>query len=310
MSDSEYDSDEEKKPAVKKGPGRPRKNPKKEPGKRTGISAKPHSIDNFIELRYDCPIVFKKIFQFFKSLATTHIQILFRPADIIFYAIDHHKASKIRIRIAATRLNHYYCRAELDIGISAKDVELILNKIDKSYSMIAIISHIGAVQRSLMINLHNDMEIVESHTCDLIGQYDKLENEAAFNDTNYAIKFEFPSKNFRKMITEIKAMSDQLSIVQEDAQSDLLFEYLTANKKIQSRHIINRARNKIKLTSNVNDDGFRVDIVVDHINPISKAQISEQIKLHVDENKPLMTISYVDDGAIEIITLTNIIDNR
>lgn len=309
MSDSDYDSDGEKKPAIKKGPGRPRKNPKKEPGKRNGISLHPQDADNYIEVLYDCPIIFKKIFQFFKALAATHIQILFRPTDIIFYAIDHHKASKIRIRVIAAKLNHYYCRNVLDVGISAKDVELILNKIDKTYSNIVIMSHVNATQRSLIINLHNDMKIEESHTCDLIGQYDKIENEAAFSEAHYAIKFEFPSKNFRKMITEIKAMSDQLSIIQDDARSPLSFEYLTANKKIQSRHIV-KEKDRIKLISQVNDDGFRVDIVVDHINPISKAQISENIKLCVDENKPLMTISYVDDNAIEIITLTNIIDSR
>lgn len=309
MSDSEYDSDGDIKPTVKKGPGRPRKNPKKEPGKRKGIAARPLESANFMEFLYDSPVYIKKIFQFFKKLAATHIQILFRPTEVIFYAVDHHKASKIRVRIAGARLNHYYCHSTLDIGISASDVDLILNKVDKTYSNIVMMSHVNDTQKSLIINFHNEMRIQESHSCDLIGQYDKIENEAAFNDLVYAIKFEFPLRIFRKMIMEIKTMSDQLSIIQEDAKSKLLFEYDTANRKIQSKHTVGD-NSLIKLVSTVGDDGFRVDIVVDHINPISSAQIADVIKIWVDENKPFMTRSMVDNDTIEIITLTNIIDSR
>jgi hypothetical protein len=299
-----------KEPGVKKGPGRPRKTPKKEPIPRKGISNKPTNVDDHIEVLYDHPVILKKIFQFFKSLAAAQIQILFRQKDIVFYAEDHHKKSKIYVKIDASKLNHYYCKSELDIGISAKEIELILNKVDKEYSSMVLLSTIGNIHRSITMVLENDMRIDEIHTIDLIGQYSKMENEEDFTNEDYMIKFQFPSKYFRKTINDIKTMSSQLSITQEDSESPLVFEYLTPNKKIQSKHTVKDSA-KIKLESNIDDDSsFRVDLKVEFIKPISAAQIADEVCILVDEKKSFMTKAFIDEGTIEIKTLTEIIDDR
>jgi len=295
---------------IKKGPGRPRKNPKKEPIQKKGISKTPINPDEHMEFLYDQPLILKKIFQFFKLLSATQIQIIFRPFDIIFYAIDHHNVSKIRVKIDAKKLNHYYCRSPITVGISSKDMELILNKVDKDYTSIIILSTNGSTQRNITIILENDMQINEIHTIELIGHYNKMEDETIFNDEDYVISFNFPSKYFRKTINDIKSMSSQLSIIQEDNKSPLVFEYLTQNKKIQSKHIV-KQQEKIRLLSDLEDsDSFRVDVKIDYINPISKAQIADDIYILVDENKPFMTKTYIDDKTIEIKTITEIIDNR
>lgn len=296
--------------ATKKGPGRPRKTPKKEPLVRKGISKTPTNADDHIELLYDQPVLLKKIFQFFKSLAAAQIQIMFRPKDIIFYAEDHHKKSKIRIKVDASKLNYYYCKSALDIGVASKDLELILNKVDKEYSSVAILSAIGSTQRSITLVLENDIQIDEIHTIDLIGQYNKMENEEDFIDEGYTIKFQLPSKYFKKTIGDIKTMSSQLSITQEDMESPLVFEYLTSNKKIQSKHTV-KDSNKIKLVSELAaGDSFRVDVKIDYIKPISAAQIADDVIIMTDENKAFMTKAFIDNEAIEIKTLTEIIDDR
>lgn len=296
----------------KKGPGRPRKTPKKEPIPRKGISKNPTNADDFIEVLYDNPPVLKKIFQFFKALAASHIQIIFRPKHIIFYTEDHHETSKIKITVDCSKLNHYYCKSELSIGISARDMELIMNKVDKEYNSIILLSTVGSTQRNITLILENDMEIDEIHTIDVIaaGQYKKMENEVEFTDEDYMIKFELPSRYFRKTINDIKTMSGTLSIVQEDSESPLVFEYMTTNKKIQSKHPVKKPE-KIKLQSNLsNDDSFRVDVSISYLKPISASQIADDIQIFVDENKNFMTKSYIDDGTIEIKTLTQIIDER
>jgi hypothetical protein len=137
-----------------------------------------------------------------------------------------------------------------------------------------------------------------------------MENEHEFNDEDYTIKFQLPSKYFKKTINDIKTMSSQLSITQEDSDSPLVFEYLTNNKKIQSKHTV-KDGNKIKLQSDLAaGDSFRIDVKIDHIKPISATQIADEILILVDENKAFMTKAYIDDGAIEIKTLTDIIDER
>lgn len=297
-------------PATKKGPGRPRKTPKKEPIARKGISKVPSNADDHIEFLYDQPVLLKKIFQFFKSLAAAQIQVMFRPKDIVFYAEDHHKKSKIYVKIDASKINHYYCKSTLDIGISSKEMELILNKVDKEYNNIIILSLIGSTQRNITLILENDIQIDEVHTIDLIGQYNKMENEEDFIDEGHVIKFQLPSKYFKKTIGDIKTMSSQLSITQEDNESPLLFEYLTHNKKIQSKHTV-KDSNKIKLSSNLEaGESFRVDVKIDYIKPISAAQIADSVMILTDENKAFMTKAYIDNQTIEIKTLTEIIDDR
>ncbi len=299
-----------KNPTVKRGPGRPPKTQKKDPIPRKGIARNPHDSNNFVELLYDQPIIMKKIFSFFKSVAASEIQILFRPNDIIFYAIDHNEKTKIRIRVDAEKLNHYYCRDVLDVGISQKEMEMILNKVDKDYSSMVILSDVTTTRRNLTIVFENDIRIDELHRIDLIASYNKMEDESAFIDEEYMIKFNFPGKYFKKTVSDIKSMSSQLSITQEDNDSPLIFEYLTENKRIQSKHTV-KDSNKIKLVSNLDDgDSFRVDVCIDYLKPISSSQIADDITILVDENKSFMTKSYIDGGTIEIKTLTEIIDER
>ncbi len=299
-----------KTPAVKRGPGRPPKTQKKEPIPRKGISRNPQNPDSFVEVLYDQPIIMKKIFSFFKSVAASEIQMIFRPKDIILYAVDHHEKTRIRIKINAEKLNNYYCRDVLDVGISQKEMEMILNKVDKDYSSIVILSDVATTRRNLTLVFENDIQIDELHRIDLIASYNKMEDEAAFIDEEYTIKFNFPGKYFKKTVSDIKSMSSQLSITQEDNESPLIFEYLTENKRIQSKHTV-KDSSKIKLESTLDDgDSFRVDVCIDYLKPISASQIADDICILVDENKPFMTKAYIDGGTIEIKTLTEIIDER
>jgi hypothetical protein len=274
-----------KKPdGVKKGPGRPRKIPKKDPIPRKGIQ-KQMNKDSHIEFLYDSPVFLKKLVIFFKQLATMNIQILFRPADIIMFGIDHYGKSRVRVRIDASKLNHYYCKSILDVGVSCKELELILNKIDKEYTSIVLMSTIGDTQKNLTLILDNDIKINEEHVIDLVGQYNHMDREEEFINEDYMIKFEWPGKYFRKTINDIKPMSKQLAIIQEDYQSNLSFQYSTSNKKVHSKHDV-RDPKKIKLRSNLTDDmNFRVEIKIDYIKPISSAQIADDIEIFVDEKK-------------------------
>jgi hypothetical protein len=309
-SDDTKQRKKKEKSEEKKGPGRPRKNPKKEPIPRKGISKISSNNDEYIGVIYDQPLILKRIFQFFKSLAASQIQIIFRPKEIIFYTEDHHKKSKIRVRIDCSKINHYYCRDVLDIGISSKDMEMILNKADKDYTSVIILSSVGSIHRNITVMLENVMQIDEVHVIDLIGQYNRMENENNFINEDYMIKYKYSTKYFKKTIGDIKSMSTQISIAQEDCESNLVVEYLTSNKKIQSKHIA-KNNDKIKLESNLKQgDSFRVDLRIDYIKPISASQIADEVLILVDENKNFMTKSYIDNDTIEIKTLTEIIDER
>ena len=295
----------------KKKPGRPRKTPLKEPRPRNGIVVNPKDESNFIEFLYDKPLVFKKLWQYFKLMAVDKIQIIFRVDDIILWCKDHHNKSRMRIKINSNKVNHYYCSGELDLGIRCKHLELIMSTIDKTYTSILFLSKIGYTQKDIRIILNNMMEIDESHKVELIGEYDKISNENTFLDTDYTIKFELPGKYFKKMISDIRSFSDQITIRQDGIDEPLIFEYIEqVGKKIKSYHIVRNNKN-IKFSSKLKEDEtFSVSFKIDYIKPISSAMLAETITIFAHEGKPLMFSVMMDKNTAEVQILTEIIDDR
>jgi hypothetical protein len=300
----------EKNPKKKKRPGRPRKNPVREPKPRNGIVSVPTDPSNHMEFLYDAPILFKKLWQYFKLMAVDKIQIIFRRTEIIMWGEDHHKKSKMRVRIDANKINHYYCKEKLDIGMSCRNPELVMTKIDKTYTSLLFLSKIGYTQKDLRAILKNDMEIDESHKIELIGEYQKIDNEDMFLDSDYPVKFELPGRYFKKMISDIRAFSDQITIRQDSVDEPLVFEYTTQDKKINSENIV-RNNKLIKFESNIRDDDtFRTSFKIDYVKPISSALLSENITIYAHERKPLMFLVNMDNDAIDLRILTKIIDER
>lgn len=308
----EQSKEEEKKKRVvkKKRPGRPRKTPLREPRPRNGIVQQPKDDSNFIEFLYDKPAIFKKIWQYFKLMAVDKIQLIFRKGEIIFWSEDHHKKSKMRIKVHCDKVNHYYCSEELDIGMSCKNPELIMSTIDRTYTSILFLSKNSYTQKDLRIILNNEIEIDESHRIELIGEYDKISNEEQFNDIDYTIKFELPGRYFKKMISDIRAFSDQVTIRQDGEHEPLIFEYIKHDKKIKSYHVV-RNNKTINFHSKLkNDDTFRVSFKIDYVKPISSALLSENIIIYAHESKPLMFSILMDKSTVELKILTEIIDDR
>ena len=295
---------------VKKRPGRPRKTPIKKPNPRNGISDVAKNPDNFIEFIYDNPLIFKKMWQYMKLMAVDKLQIIFRKNEVIIWCEDHHKKSKLRIRISANDINHYYCSETLDIGLLCKNTEIIMNTIDKSYSNIILKSKKKYTQKDIRILLNNEIEIEENHKIELIGDYDKIIDENKFLDEDYAIKFELPGRYFKKMVSDIKSFSDKITIRQDGPDEPLVFEYMKKDKKIKSYHEVKN--NKIiKFKSNLQEDEtFRVSFVIDYIKPISSALLSENIVIYAHESKPLMFSIIMDNETVELKILTEIIDGR
>lgn len=291
-------------------PGRPRKNPIKKSKPRNGISKTPSMENNYIEFIYDKPIILKKMAQFFKLMAVEKLQIIFQKDKITFWAKDHHMKNKILITINANKLNHYYCHSKTDIGLICKDLELILYKIDKTYTSVCIVSQKGYTQKNLLILLKNEIDIDERHQIEIIGSYPKLHDESIFYYNKFCIKFNLPGKYFKKMITDIKSFSDVLSICQHEKGDPLKFEYVTRNKKIKSTNIVNN-KNTINFISNLkDDDSFRISFVVDYVKPISSSTLSDIITLYCNESQPLLFIIKADDETFEARILTEIIDDR
>jgi len=296
---------------IKKGPGRPRKVPIKKITPRGGIKKSPIDKENLVEFAYENPILLKKTFGFFKSLASSEIQIIFRKTEVIIYSQDHHNKSKVRIRIDANKLNHYYCKPdEIELGLTCKNVELILNKTDKDYNNIQISINKGNERKCILFSMETCLNILEEHNIEIVSQYHHMEHEDNFLKTNHVINLTLPGKYFKKTINDMKNIAKDLIIGQDDNESPVVFKYTSDNKKIKSNHKITN-NDKVKLVSNLKEDEtFLIEIKIEYIKPISSIQLAESITISLDENLPFMTTTYLDDKTIEIKTLTDIIDSR
>lgn len=296
--------------SIKKKPGRPRKTPIREPKPRNGIVDTPSDTRHYIEFLYDNPIIFKKIWAFFKMMSVEKLHILFNKTSIQIWCVDHYKKNKIRVNIDCTKVNHYYCENELDIGLNCKDLSLIMSTIDNNYKEILILSTQNSMQKNIQIILKNDFEIDENHKIDLLGEYEKMNSNNMFLDSDYMIKFRLFGKYYKKMINDIKSFTETLTIKQDSIDDNLVYEYTQTEKNIKSFHSM-KNKDRIRLVSKLDENGtFRTSFKVDYIKPISSASLSEYIEIYADENKPLMSRLLMDKETVDIRILTEIIDGR
>ena len=294
----------------KKRPGRPRKNRLRAPNPRNGISTQPYNRDSRIEFVYDHPLIFKKLWGYYKSMAVEKIQMIFRRDQIIIWGNDHHGKSRIRTRINTRNVNHYFQGTYLDIGVMCSDLEKIMGNIDRSCSEIAFLSRENYAHKNIQFTIKNDMKIEKNHIVELIGDYPRIENEEEFLDTNYTIQFVLPGRYFKKMISDMCNLSNQMTIRQDGVDCPLVFEYITNDKKIKSYDVV-RDSSMINFKSNiVEDDTFHVSVSLDYIKPISAAFLTENVTIMAHENKNIMFSIIIDEGAIEIKIITDIINFR
>lgn len=291
------------------GPGRPRKTPKKEPMERWGVAQAPECADNVVELRYGEPMNVKKIIAFFKTIATEEVQIIFAATHITFYAVDHGQTGFARVRFDAAKLNHYYFNSErpIEIGLNRESLQKVLNKIDNECVSVEFILQARTQDQHMRIRIINLAKIIEIHDINLMGEYERVECKEEFNDSSHMINFVLPGKSFKRVITDIKASTQEFNIEQCGPDDCLEFNYVSTNCKTTSRRIMSDS-DEICLHSDLGkDDTLCVSIRVGDIKPIAAAHISKTIQIFVDENKKFMTRSTLDEGTIEILTLNEII---
>ena len=94
---------------VKRPPGRPALK-KKQNIDKNGIVSFPMGADNIMELIYDGPLIFKKIFNIFKAMEASEIKIEFNTDEIKIITTDHLSNNINYLKIDCSKLNHYYCR--------------------------------------------------------------------------------------------------------------------------------------------------------------------------------------------------------
>jgi hypothetical protein len=292
---------------VRKKPGRPRKRPTREKIPRNGIAQSPNKDTNAMELIYDSPESFKKIFAMFKSMDVDVLKIMFDTKQVVLSTTDHYGKSIIHVIIDATRINHYYCLAPFSIMLNAKNMESIIKVLDGSYVTVTFVSKINEQNKKIHIVYKNDMKIDEYRDLDLID-VGNIPPNVTIDDSKYQIKFVLPSRFFKKMICDISSFTDVLTFEKAGRAGPLSYTYINVDQTLRNKHVV-KDPNHIKMECNMEEsDIFGTTIILDYVKALSGSLISENIKISADTNHEMIFQSVINDGDITVKIMTTTVN--
>lgn len=306
-------ADKKKEEVVKKKPGRPRKRPVKPELVKNGVLTDPITKDNLIELMYDKPVNFKKICSYWKSLNAERITFVFTPSKLYLYTRDHNENNDVQFILDGSKMSNYYCGEERRISINFNNLELILQKLDKSYESISFVVTRRDSNKLLYIILKNEDNIPEYFDTDIIMdfkdqmQYDIFDSK---NAQDYQIEFRFKGKYFKKAINDTKHFEKQWTIEKLGADGNLIFSYKSDNGQVRVRAVPESGKD-IGLVSHVKQgEIFSVSVFTNNIKPTSSNQLADYINIRASQNKPLWVWASLDEDAILVNILIKIVDYR
>ncbi len=283
---------------------------------RKGISLTPEDAGNSIELMFDMPELFRKMTKFMKDMAANDIQIIFKPKSVLFFSVCHSNNTSVLFSVDATKVNHYYCSEELDIGVPVSELWNILSRIKNQYRKIIFSfkkpqkNNQGiSLGRCLKVVLDNTNEIEETHKINTKGIYEQISSkimEDFGREKEYAIGMEMKNSHFKEFIKGILCITGtKFKFSQNGVNDNLRVICSSSNKKILSNYTF-KSKPAFKTVLNLeNEDSIvSVELNAETLKSISSNQIAEEISLFIDENLKFMTSSSFSDGIVRLQTLT------
>ncbi len=311
---NEYFQNASKPEQIKKRPvGRPRmsKNENKTI-QRQGIVQDPEVSDHVIEFVYDTPINFKRIFNLFKLMDTKDIKIEFKPNSVKISGVGHLQQNFIDLNIDGNKLTQYYCKHNITINLDQKNIEKIIQKIDKSYDSIYIIAKEDSYNKNISIVLNDNKQgIREYHTIYLINDIANIDDNiiSKLNYNQYPLSFTLPSRYFKKVINDISKFSKDFTIERRKGII-LSFPYDSNAKTIDVEHIFNNEE-LFNIKCSLNDsDYISTTVRIEYIQSMAASLLSEEINIFVDKQDMMVFKASIDNNTFELLLAVKIVSYR
>lgn len=279
---------------------------------RKGIVAEPNIPDHALELVYDTPVNLKKIFTLFKLMDTRDVKMEFRLSGVRISGAGHLKHNFIDLHIDSAKLTQYFCKHNMIMVIDQKNLEKVIQKIDKSYNSIHFIAKQDSYMKELFVVLNDESQgIKEYHTISL------LESSTAVDDNivgtlpynSYPLSFTLPSKYFKKVIGDISKFSKDFT-VERRAGVLLAFPYDSNSKTIDVNHVFTRPE-LFKIQSTLKETEFLSTTVrIEYIQSLATALLSDQINVFVDHENMMVFKTTIDDTAFTLLLAVKIVSYK
>lgn len=292
---------------TKRKPGRPKKNEHVRLDV-IGIVENPDiSKDNLVELSYQNPLLFKKIFTLLKAQSANEIVLQFTKNTINLITQDHLQKSTDYVTIHGNKLNRYYCHEEIVVGIKRDNIQQFFNAIDKDYIELIIEIHKSSDVKIIKFTGKTIETGSDDVHYDKIFQIpiDKFRGNVNIND--YAVRFILPAKKLKCLISEQMKHSPDITF-QKSPERPLEIKHPVNHDKRSFSQLFND-NNLICLETNLEnpeDDIVCTTVFKSYIQTFASTIISDKVKIAFSNDKPIVFHYNLDDGVCEINIITDI----
>ena len=293
----------------KRRPGRPRKNVPRKKLDRVGIVNNPENSDeselnqHSIELLYENPIMFKKIFTLFKAYSVENIYMTFESDRVFMYSVSQDAETKIMVEIFCDRINKYYVDRQehpLTITLNTEYFYNICQSVSKDFSNIIFVTTRQAQHSKIWMIFVDDENEESQYEIDLspskINPLSTIRN-VLIHEPEYQISFELAFKYLKRKIAEygnLKARKINIEqTIDENGSREIYFACETLDRKISNKSPL-RNTAKANFISTYDGPLFTAPIFITSIRPLANTLIAEKIKLSIDEKLDLVCTANLD----------------
>jgi len=282
----------------RRGPGRPPKKAAPPPLAKNGIVDAPFDVNDCIELAFGKPMTFKALFAYFRGMKAHNVHCRCTPEGITFRMWDSEGVSRIFAVLPGGDMNHYYCDATYQLGISRESVDKIFASIDASYHKITLAVASDDTQHLHIIFKDSEIDKVSDYKVELIDLADDaelsgLEAEVApASLAEYPLSFTLGAKQFKKSVTDAHNIgADAISIEKyhpHPPQKPNPLQLICAKGKVKCTEVFNTDE-KIKLRADIKPgEFFKYVASVPKLKPLASVIPADEIEVICARNKDLV----------------------
>lgn len=289
-----------------------------------GIVNNPIESDTLIEVIYENPTLFGKIFSMHKAYATNEIILSFDENLIQFSSVDIKNITRIYTKIYGRMMIRYFCSAPMICCVKREDLENIFKTLDKNHSQVKFVIKESDAKSRIYIEIHDssvDMDITYPVELCCIPEWYRPYD---FNENiDYPLHFSLPSKNFKKIISDVSFKKDVKFITWSKYSDNLLrHSYNDKNMKSDPFSVYNESEKIGLRTSLKNGELFTVSVNIAQIKPFANTGLADYImfsahnsqdfcmEIEVDRKKYSQENGIIVDGPVcSIKVFTNIVKN-
>jgi hypothetical protein len=277
-----------------------------------GIVGEPTVAEHALELIYDQPINLKKIFTLFKLMDTRDVRMEFSLCGVAISGAGHLKHNFINLSIDCANITQYYCRHNMVMVVDQKNLEKVIQKIDKSYSNVHFIAKQDSYMKELYIVLNDDSQgIKEYHTISLLesSNNNDMTDIASIPYASYPLSFVLPSKYFKKVISDISHFGKDFT-VEHRAGVPLAFPYDSNSKTIDVNHVFTNA-DMFKINCSLDENEFiSTTVRIEYIQSLATSLLSDKISVFVDKENMMVFKATIDNSTFTLLLAVKIVSYK